>query len=139
MEENGQEIGLAFIELLLRCHKSEKKLSHATGMSVEELLCIVVIHRDHPGCVKDLTEKLGVEGPRTSKLLRSLEMKGLVSRTASLPNRRTQRIALTPEGLRIVDKGLAFARSTGMAVLASLEPDDAQVLLRFFPDQVAVD
>jgi DNA-binding MarR family transcriptional regulator len=139
MGENAQEIGHAFFELLLRCHRSEKKLSRSTGMRTEELLCIMVIHRYYPDCVKDLTEILGVEGTRTSKLLRSLELKGLITRTVSLPNRRLGKISLTSDGLGVVKKIQADLLSAGTAVLASLEPETAGTLLQLLPTEIALD
>ncbi|MBM6814248.1 MULTISPECIES: MarR family transcriptional regulator [Atopobiaceae] len=71
-----------------------------------------------------------VSSARTANILRSLEEKGLVTRTHSSEDRRCVRVALTDEGRRRADS-IRQERTQAVArYLESLGPSDAAELVR---------
>jgi len=98
MENISIDRGKILINLLLGSHRVAKTLALATKLPLEELYCLTLIHTERPACVKVLSKLLGVRGPRTSKLLGSLEHKGYLRRTMNAIDHRMEMIALTDEG-----------------------------------------
>lgn len=90
--------GKILIDLLLGSHRVAKTLALSTKLPLDELYCLTLIHTERPACVKVLSKLLGVRGPRTSKLLGSLEHKGYLRRTMNAIDHRMEMIALTDEG-----------------------------------------
>lgn len=102
MEYVSPDRGKVLIDLLLKSHRVAKTLALATQMPLDELYCLTLIHSERPACVKVLSRLLGVRGPRTSKLLGSLERKGYLRRTLNAVDHRMEEIALTEQGVDAV-------------------------------------
>jgi len=80
-----------------------KSLAQAAQLQVDELYCLALIYSTHPSCVKDLSTLLGTRGPRTSKLLGTLERKGYLKRALSAIDHRREEVALTERGQAMVN------------------------------------
>lgn len=91
------------------CHKLEVSLSRASGLSVHAVLCLILLYVEKPDCVGKLAELLGIGGPSTSKLLRSLDRRGYITRSLDPLDRRRELITLTPSGLVAAKEALAEA------------------------------
>ena len=123
MELPQRDVGTAFIELLLKCHRSEKNLAVSLGVSVDELHCLSQIYFSNPYCVKELSGILGMKASRTSIILRDLEQRGLITRSLSLTDKRMERLSLTEDGIRTAEKALMIARQTAERFLTSMPPE----------------
>jgi|WetSurMetagenome_2_1015567.scaffolds.fasta_scaffold27257_2 DNA-binding MarR family transcriptional regulator len=102
MEHTQRDRGSVLIDLLLKSHRVAKTLALSTQLPLDELYCLALIHSEAPSCVKVLSRLLGVRGPRTSKLLGSLERKGYLKRTMNAVDHRMEEVGLTEEGLQAV-------------------------------------
>jgi len=120
MELLRQDLGIAFIKLLLRCHKIEKNLAVSVGLSVDELHCLTQIHSSDPYCVKELSGTLGMKASRTSIILGDLERRGLLTRSLSLTDKRMERLSLTQDGIRTAENALMIARQAVEKFLTSI-------------------
>lgn len=103
------ELGRRLLDLILFCRKSCKDLARWSELTVEEFLCLGLLYVHPPASVKELSRSLGVNASQTSRILRTLEDKGLISRSLNIADRRVEDVALTPRGLRIVEKLLHSA------------------------------
>lgn len=117
----------SLIGVLTGTRKLEKHLESLTRLSSDALLVLLLIHTRRPASVKELTRHLGVSDSRTSKLLCTLEDRGLVTRRISFADRRVEQISLTPRGDRIVETVLAVNDAPG-------DLRDARVTLVPFSD-----
>jgi DNA-binding MarR family transcriptional regulator len=102
MESLPRERGTVLIDLLLKSHRVAKTLALSTQLPLDELYCLTLIHSEKPACVKVLSRLLGVRGPRTSKLLGSLERKGYLVRSLNTVDHRMEEVRLTDEGTNAV-------------------------------------
>jgi len=125
--------GQRLLDLMLFCRKSCKELAHWSELTVEEFLCLGLLHVHPPSSVKELSRNLGVNASQTSRILRSLEENGLIVRSLNVADRRVEDVALTPRGLRSVEKLFEHAEpvASQMAALARsvfAEPGDGQMM-----------
>ena len=96
--------GDCVIDLILKCHRFEKRISHSLGLSVEETHCLSQLHLHAPFSVKQLRLLLGVPPTRMSRLLLSLEKREYITRRSSTDDHRLEQVELTPEGTAVVQK-----------------------------------
>ncbi|MFH0990153.1 MAG: MarR family transcriptional regulator [bacterium] len=91
-------IGADLLRLTSRCRDIDKHLATSTGLTIDEIHCLSILHIKHPTCVKELNTEL--EGPptRTSRALRLLEEKGFVCRSLHPNDRRREQVVLTETG-----------------------------------------
>ena len=74
-------------------------------------MSVGLLHVHPPSSVKELSRSLGVNASQTSRILRSLEEKGLISRSLNTADRRVEDVSLTPRGIRVAEKLLEHAES----------------------------
>jgi DNA-binding MarR family transcriptional regulator len=103
--------GRRLLDLILFCRKSCKELARWSELTVEEFLCLGLLHVHPPSSVKELSRSLGVNASQTSRILRNLEEKGLISRSLNVADRRVEDVTLTARGLRVVEKLLEHTES----------------------------
>ncbi|MCX2950498.1 MarR family winged helix-turn-helix transcriptional regulator [Lentzea sp. NEAU-D7] len=89
-------------------------LTHAQYVVLASLLAL-----DRPS-QRELADHTGLEALYVSKLARSLEASGLISRTRDAVDTRTVRLSLTPQGLETVEPAVALVRSLLDRLLAPL-------------------
>jgi DNA-binding MarR family transcriptional regulator len=103
--------GRRLLDLVLFCRKSCKELARWSELTVEEFLCLGLLYVHPPSSVKELSRSLGVNASQTSRILRTLEEKGLISRSLNVADRRVEDVELTARGLRVVEKLLDHAET----------------------------
>lgn len=89
-------------------------LTHAQYVVLASLLAL-----DRPS-QRELADHTGLEALYVSKLARSLEASGFISRTRDSADTRTVRLALTPRGLSTVEPAVALVSSLLDRLLAPL-------------------
>ena len=84
--------------------------------------------------VKELSERLGLSLPATSRTVDGLLRRGFVSRTEDTEDRRIKRLRLTDAGRAVVER-LASARLQGLEAYAkSLSDDQRSALMAALAD-----
>ncbi|SEP20725.1 MarR family winged helix-turn-helix transcriptional regulator [Amycolatopsis saalfeldensis] len=66
--------------------------------------------RDGPATQQEVAEQAGADRMMTSKVLRLLEKRGLLSRTAHESDARSMRVALSADGRVLAERAAAIAR-----------------------------
>jgi len=87
--------------------------------------------------VTDLAEAAGMLLPTATGILNRLEERGLVLRQRSPLDRRTQLVTVTPPALLILKEFEQRTRESIKTLLAKVNPEDRQFLLRVLRDLTA--
>ena len=95
--------GVEFMRLTLRCRELDRRLASKFGLAVDEIHCLFELVADEIPCVKSLSEVLGVSSSRTSRILKNLELRGLVQRAIKTEDRRKEEVSLTAEGRSLAE------------------------------------
>ena len=123
--------GAGLLRLTLQCRKVDKELSAAVSLTIDELHCLSVLYLEQPECVKELNELLGLNGTRTSKILRTLERKGYVVRTLHQVDHRMEQVTLTADGVQVAEKLLSLSGRVGrrlsVSTSSAMAPDIDEV------------
>ena len=118
METLRLDVASEMLRLSLLCRKADRMIAQSVGLSVDEMHCLNLLNSEKPTCVKKLVDLLGVSSTRTSKILRSLEQQGFVTRSILESDRRMEQISLTTEGLEVTRKLLALSSEIGSQIIA---------------------
>jgi DNA-binding MarR family transcriptional regulator len=129
IESSGSEPGGEVVRLLLRCHQLEKELAASAGLSVDEFHCLIQLYFHAPCCVKTLRERLGVSPTRASRLLHSLELRGHLTRSLALDDKRREQLALTATGVAVAQSLLQSSASSSSQLVLAPPADFQQIHL----------
>jgi DNA-binding MarR family transcriptional regulator len=121
------EPGAEVVRLLLRCHQIGKELATSAGLSVDEFYCLTQLYFRAPCCVKTLRELLGVSPTRASRLLHDLELRGYLTRSLAIDDKRREQLTLTSKGLATA-RGLLQSSAFSSRRLFSALPDHLRPL-----------
>jgi len=93
-------LGVEFLRLTRRCRGIDKYVSSSAGLTIDEMHCLSALLSESPPSVSRLSELINVSPTRASKVLKGLELKGLVSRMLDAVDRRKEKVILTETGRR---------------------------------------
>ncbi len=119
MEKLRPDVASEMLRLSLLCRKADRVIAQSVGLSVDEMHCLNLLNSEKPTCVKNIIDLLGVSSTRTSKILRSLEHQGFVTRTLLESDRRMEQISLTAKGLEATRRLLALSSEIGSQIIGS--------------------
>ena len=120
------EAGEGMLRLALSCRRFQTGLARGTGMSTNEILCLLVLYSEKPGSIGELSRFLDLSSTSTSKLLSSLQGKGYLYRNLDTVDRRKERAVLTRTGKGMAETLFALSRELALDVLKSL-PDSMRL------------
>ncbi len=112
-ENDRMQLGAYVTELVLRCHRYEKRVAATLGLSVDETHALSQLFLHNPSCVKDLTGRLGVSSTRMSRVLLMMERKGLIRRRSSPVDHRVEQVSLTVGGTALVGRLMEISEQSG--------------------------
>jgi DNA-binding MarR family transcriptional regulator len=81
---------------------------------------------EQPLNVKEIAEAMQVEGPHATRQVQRLVARGLAEKTVDPDDRRVARIALTPEGIDLIDRYHAVIKSWMREAVADWPAEDRQ-------------
>jgi DNA-binding MarR family transcriptional regulator len=117
MEQSSAETGSDMLSLSLSCRKADKLVAQTVGLSVDEVHFINLLSTgERSWSVKQLRLLLGLSPTRTSKILRSLERQGFVTRALSELDRRMEQVALTMKGNAMAEELVDISIEVGRKV-----------------------
>lgn len=96
------EIADLTFKLLSNCQEKEERLAQQFGISVPEFRTLRVFRADRQLHVKELVERVNLSGSRLSRILESLEERGLLIRSIAGDDRRSIMVTLTKTGTAMV-------------------------------------
>src|SRR3954468_8419280 len=91
------------------------------------------ISKHGPFTVGELAERERVSSPMITKMAKSLEELGLVTRTASDQDRRVTQLAVTAEGRRRLEQNRTRKNAWLAQRLRSLDPEDLEAIEAVLP------
>ncbi|TSA15450.1 MarR family transcriptional regulator [bacterium] len=77
---NYRSAAVEIIRLGLWNHRVQNTLAKEVDLPVYQLECVLLLYLDHPDSAGSLAEKLGILKSSLSKLLSSLQERGLIER-----------------------------------------------------------
>lgn len=119
METFRPDVAAEMLRLSLLCRKADRVIAQSVGLSVDEMHCLNLLSSETPTSVKNLIDLVGVSSTRISKILRSLEQHGFVTRTMLESDRRMEQISLTAKGIEVTRKCLALSSEIGSQIIGS--------------------
>jgi DNA-binding MarR family transcriptional regulator len=119
-------VGFDVVRLLLQCHRLEKGLAAAAGLSVDEFHCLSQLYVHAPCCVKTLCELTGIHPTRASRLLNALERKGYLTRARGVEDKRKESLTLTEEGIGAARSLLQSCALSRRSLAGSIREDEAR-------------
>jgi|YelNatPaOPRAMG01_1025707.scaffolds.fasta_scaffold00416_23 Transcriptional regulators len=114
------QAGLEVYHLRLSCKRFERDLARETGLTVNEIDCILSLYTEDMKSVGELSKFLDLSFTSTSKILGSLEEKGIIRRSIDSRDRRVEKVILTPLGRGIAERILIRSREITLEMLKSL-------------------
>jgi DNA-binding MarR family transcriptional regulator len=111
------------LRLTLVAQKIARCLAGDAGLTLNEFHCMMQLRLEKPCCVRKLTEILGIGPTSTSKILRSLDQKGWLTRGLDPKDRRMERVALTVQGMEMIEQIMTRADAVALEMIAQLPLD----------------
>jgi len=124
-ERLAADLALAIGRLARRLRQQAEE-----GVTASLLSALWTIERLGPVTLGDLAAAERVQPPTVTRIVSRLEELNLVSRHVDAADRRVARIALTPQGRRLLDRTRSRRTAYLAKALRSVEPDDRVVLAR---------
>ncbi|WP_315584158.1 MarR family transcriptional regulator [Actinomyces viscosus] len=100
-----------------------------TGVSVGQWRVMLVLSGCADATQAELVRELTVEQPTMANTLKRLERDGLIERSASPTDRRSERIRLTPRGAELVPRIAPIADEANKDALEGLTRDEVRTLV----------
>ncbi len=113
MDSLDSKSGIDLLKTTRRCRGIDKYVSSSVGLSIDEMHCLSALFTDRPQSVKRLSELISVSPTQTSKILKSLELQGYLSRRMDPDDRRKEQVVLTESGTRAVQEILSLFTEVG--------------------------
>src|SRR5262245_7840480 len=101
-----QEAFLGLWRTYDRLRALEDELFASHDLTPQQYNALRLLRRDHPNPVRtlDLAARLVSRAPDITRLLDKLEQRGLIVRVRPADNRRVVRVAITPQGITLLDE-----------------------------------
>jgi DNA-binding MarR family transcriptional regulator len=109
------------------------RLQNGPELTAGRASALATIAKAGPLTVGELAEREHVSSPMITKIAKSLEEMGLVSRTADESDRRVTRLTLTPEGTKVLEHNRTRKNAWLAQRLRSLAPGEREALEAVLP------
>lgn len=111
MIDRTLQFSLGFINLCQIFKDTCALLKKHFNINENETRLLLVTYADKPPAIKHLSKKLSLSAALTSKVLLSLENKGLITRQLSDADKRKEKVILTDKGIRITCMIIEFIQN----------------------------
>ncbi|MBS3809189.1 MAG: winged helix-turn-helix transcriptional regulator [Desulfobacterales bacterium] len=106
------------------CEDSHLVEAEELGLPCAEIRCLLLFGSERYLTVKGVAERLEVAKSRVTKIVNSMNEKGLLERVADPADGRVRLLRLTSAGRSIVERANALQKQMQAAILEKLDPDD---------------
>ncbi len=89
-----------------RSGRDFKRFMDETGLSFSQLNVLMRLYHGGNSGVSEIGEQMGVTSAAASQAIDRLVLQGLIERTEDPTDRRAKRLALTPKGLALLERGI---------------------------------
>ncbi len=106
-----------------KCAAKDMYFVHEFGITVAEYNCLVLFFQKESYGVKDLALELDITPGGVTRIITSLEKKGIIKRKISAEDRRNINVSLTRKGQNMVDALRDESREIHGKILKQIEPE----------------
>lgn len=121
----------SFIVLSTLIKQTCSEMSNKFQLTYNELCTLNFIYTEKPDAVKHISERLCLTKSHTSKVLSSLEKKGLIERELNNDDKRNEKVSLTEKGLRVSIEASEFIEKDLLKRLIKSVTDRNGYLIHF--------
>ncbi|TCS59054.1 homoprotocatechuate degradation operon regulator HpaR [Primorskyibacter sedentarius] len=101
----------------------------ASGLTEQQWRVLRVLDECGPQDTTDVAERASLLLPSLSRILRTMSDKGLITRTQHSTDRRRQTLAITAQGLDVIEQNREEAAAIAVAIKARLGDENYEALL----------
>jgi len=112
-----------------RSMRDFRKFMEETGLSFSQINILMrLLHGGNTG-VSEIGDQLGVTNAAASQAVDRLVQLGLIERTEDPDDRRAKRLALTPKGRTLIEKGIEVRSQWVEGLTDALTPDQQSLII----------
>jgi DNA-binding MarR family transcriptional regulator len=114
---------------MLRRSKLSERACAEAGIVLDRIGLQILGHvrkAEQPPSVKELAEAMQVEGPHATRQVQRLVARGLLEKNVDPADRRVARLALTPEGVELIERYHAVIKGWMRDAVAAWPAEDKQ-------------
>ena len=138
MPDYGDELldattSISRLTRMLRRSKLSERACAEAGIVLDRIGLQILGHvrkAEQPPSVKDLAEAMQVEGPHATRQVQRLVARGLLEKNVDPDDRRVARLALTAEGLELIDRYHGVVKGWMRDAVADWPAEDKQQVCR---------
>jgi DNA-binding MarR family transcriptional regulator len=112
--------GTSMLRLALACRRFQKRLASDTGLSTNEIICLLILYLQEVKSVGELSSIVDLSCTSTSKILSKLQNKKYIEIALHSSDRRREQVKLTELGRGMSERLLEKSKDLAMDVLTSL-------------------
>ncbi|HWL59634.1 MAG TPA: MarR family transcriptional regulator [Microbacteriaceae bacterium] len=128
----SDDLGFLLARLNIQAVQTMQEMLHPLGLSARAYVVLRLAASDEPPFQRELAELLQLDPSQVVTLVHKLEAKGLVSRTQTAADRRTNRIVATEAGRALAKPAKAVIDMTLQRIFAPVPEDDLETMRRMF-------
>ncbi|TQM45852.1 MarR family winged helix-turn-helix transcriptional regulator [Pseudonocardia cypriaca] len=138
MQDYGDELldattSISRLTRMLRRSKLSERACAEAGIVLDRIGLQILGHvrkAEQPPSVKELAEAMQVEGPHATRQVQRLVARGLLEKNVDPDDRRVARLALTPEGVELIDRYHAVIKGWMRDAVADWPAEDKRQVCR---------
>ena len=112
-----------------RSMRDFRKFMEETGLSFSQINILMrLLHGGNTG-ISEIGDQLGVTNAAASQAVDRLVQLGLIERTEDPDDRRAKRLALTPKGRTLIEKGIEVRSQWVEGLTDALTPDQQSLII----------
>lgn len=128
-EEQISRMAELIFTLRQKCAQKDIYFLRESDVSTAEYSCLIQFFNQEESGMKELGERLDISPGGVTRIVTSLEEKGIVDRQISKEDRREIRVALTARGKRLVQKIRRSSHDLHSEIISRIDPEQRQHVL----------
>jgi DNA-binding MarR family transcriptional regulator len=112
-----------------RSMRDFRKFMEETGLSFSQINILMRLKHGGNSGVSEIGDQLGVTNAAASQAVDRLVQLGLIKRTEDPDDRRAKKLALTPDGNALIEKGIEVRSQWVEGLTGALSPDEQSLII----------
>ena len=112
-----------------RSMRDFRKFMDETGLSFSQINILMRLNHAGNSGVSEIGDQLGITNAAASQAVDRLVHLGLIKRTEDPDDRRAKKLALTPDGRALIEKGIEVRSQWVEGLTGALSPDEQSLII----------
>ena len=112
-----------------RSMRDFRKFMDETGLSFSQINILMRLNHAGNSGVSEIGDQLGITNAAASQAVDRLVQLGLIKRTEDPDDRRAKKLALTPDGRALIEKGIEVRSQWVEGLTGALSPDEQSLII----------